>query len=482
MSKIIKILLISLILCDVAYASGTSKIKDLEKIKQAIVTINTRVSLSAYQNTGSWSGTGFIANLEKGYIVTNNHVVGRSAVGTYFITFHNGQQAEAKVAYYDQYADFAILKINPKDLPSQVSKIDFSSKKPNLGDEVFIVGNTEDQGFSFHNGYLSDLFDINGQMPQGSYVINMNITGGASGSPVINLENQAIGVLYGGGKTHALALKSSYVTDVLNDLKDDKSPQRKHIGVISTLYSLDKAVKHRNFPTSEMTYYINKFPDARNRIIIARSVIAGSNAENIIMPGDIIWAINNQELGGDLTILDQAMNAAKDIITLTIFRNGQKLDKEIKLYDLEKTKILQMIDFAGAIFFEVDDYAAAKSGIPIGSVAIANVQTGSSFSAIPEMFLQNYKSVYRLAVESMNNQKIATLEDLIKVVNDSIKQKFININYKNYQPYFMGFDQESGFISSQEQLMQDITFDSIDTKPRIIIYDQTLNEWISKEI
>ena len=88
------------------------------------------------------------------------------------------------------------------------------------------------------------------------------------------------------------------------------------------------------------------------------------------MPGDIIWAINNQELGGDLTILDQAMNAAKDIITLTIFRNGQKLDKEIKLYDLEKTKILQMIDFAGAIFFEVDDYAAAKSGIPIGSVAI----------------------------------------------------------------------------------------------------------------
>ena len=85
-----------------------------------------------------------------------------------------------------------------------------------------------------------------------------------------------------GGKTHALALKSSYVTDVLNSLKDNKLPQRKHIGIISALYSLDKAVKHRNFPTSEMTYYINKFPDARNRIIIARSVIAGSNAENII--------------------------------------------------------------------------------------------------------------------------------------------------------------------------------------------------------
>jgi S1-C subfamily serine protease len=481
MLKIIKIFLISLILNNAVYASA-EKIKDLEKIKQAIVTINSRVPVAAYQNTGSWSGTGFIADLKKGFIITNNHVVGRAAVGTYFITFHNGQQAEAKVAYYDQYADFAILKINPEELPSQIDKIEFSSKKPTLGDEVFIVGNTEDQGFSFHNGYLSDLFDISGQMPQGSYVINMNTTGGASGSPIINSENKAIGVLYGGGKTHALALKSSYVTDVLNSLKDNKLPQRKHIGIISALYSLDKAVKHRNFPTLEMTSYINKFPDARNRIITARSVIAGSTAQNIIMPGDIIWAVNNIELGGDLTILDQTMNEAKDTITLTIFRNGQKLDKEIKLYDLEKTKVFKMLDFAGAIFFEVDDYAAAKSGIPIGSVAIANVQTGSSFSSIPEMFIQNYKSVYRLVVESMNNQKIETLDDLAKVVNNAIKQKFINITYKNHQPYFTTFDQESGFVSSQEQLMQDITFDSIDTKPRILIYDQTLNEWISKEI
>ena len=44
-------------------------------------------------------------------------------------------------------------------------------------------------------------------MPQGSYVINMNSTGGASGSPVLNNDNKAVGVLYGGGKTHSLALK-----------------------------------------------------------------------------------------------------------------------------------------------------------------------------------------------------------------------------------------------------------------------------------
>ena len=56
----------------------------------------------------------------------------------------------------------------------------------------------------------------------------------------------------------------------------------------------------------------------------------------------------------------------------------------------------RMFDFAGAIFFEADDYAAAKSGVPIGSVAIANVQTGGSFSSIPEMFVHNYKLKFKL--------------------------------------------------------------------------------------
>lgn len=482
MLKILKFFLITWCFIITSANADNIKIKDIDKIRQAIVTIDSRVPVSAYQNTGSWSGTGFITDLEKGFIVTNTHVVGRASVGTYFVTFHNGQQSEAKLAYYDAYADFAILKVALDSMPKQVEKIEFSTKLPALGEEVFIVGNTEGQGFSFHSGYLSDLFEINGQMPQGSYVINMNSTGGASGSPIINSENKAIGVLYGGGKTHALALKSSYVTDVLNSLKADKAPKRRHIGVITALYSLDKAARHRNFPKAEMDYYIKKFPDARNRIVEVRAIIPGADSAEVVLPGDIIWAVNGKEIGADLTILDQTMNESTDAISLTIFRNGEKLEKEVKLYDLEENKIDRMLDFAGALFFEVDDFAAAKSGAPIGSVAVANVQTGSSFSSIPEMFTQNYKNVYRLVINGVNNHKIENLDDLTKATNSAIKQKFIYITYKNYQPYFTSFDQESGFISSQEELMQDITFDSIDTKPRVLKYDEGACQWVSEEL
>ena len=302
MFKILRIFALGVFfVLNTTYADNT-KIQNIDTIKKAIVTINSRVPVSAYQNTGSWSGTGFIVDSNNGYLVTNNHVVGRASVGTYFVTFHNGQQTEAKLVYYDLYADFAVLKIDPKDFPKEIEVVEFTNEIPKLGSDVFIVGNTEGQGFSFHSGYLSDLYEISGEMPQGSYVINMNSTGGASGSPVLNIDNKAIGVLYGGGKTHSLALKGSYIQHVLGELQSGKlAPNRKHIGVITNLYSLDKAVKHRNFSAKEMDKYIKTLPDARNRVVAVHSVLPGGTAQSILQPGDILWSIEGKTIGADLT-------------------------------------------------------------------------------------------------------------------------------------------------------------------------------------
>ena len=238
--------------------------------------------------------------------------------------------------YYDLYADFAVLKINPKDLPKEIEIVEFTNEMPKLGSDIFIVGNTEGQGFSFHSGYLSDLYEISGDLPQGSYIINMNTAGGASGSPVLSTDNKAIGVLYGGGKIHSLALKGSYVQHILSELQSGKlTPSRKHIGVITGLYSLDKAVKHRNFSAQEMDDYISKLPDARNRVVTVSTVLSGGTAKSIIQPGDILWSIEDKIIGADLTIFDQTMHESKtDKVKLTIIRNGKKLEKEVKLYDL----------------------------------------------------------------------------------------------------------------------------------------------------
>lgn len=467
---------------NIVLASSEISSAIFEKAKKAIVIIDTRIAISAYEDTNSWTGTGFINEKKNGYIVTNTHVIGLSSIGTYFVTFYNGEQAEAKLIYYDIWQDYAVLKVASTDIPESAMEIPFSSESPKLNQKVFVVGNTEAQGFSFHTGYLSDLYNIDGMMPQGTYIINLNITGGASGSPVLNDKIEAIGVLYGGGKTHSLALHGDYVTRTLESLKNNKEPARQHIGIISDLYSLNKAVRHNNFPKEEMDKYIKKFPDSRNRVISIKTVLAGSPAEKVLKAGDIIWTINDKELGGNLAMLDREMDNSKNAVTkLVIFRDGKKLEQTVNLYNINNNKISRMVNFGGAIFFEVDDYFSNKSGIPLKSLAIASVQSGSSFSSIPTFFTKDYKNVYRLQIFAIKDLKLNNLDDLIKLMPNITKDKFITIRFKNYQPYYAHFGYNE-IISSHDKMRADIALDSIDTKPYIFKYNNVSHEWDTENI
>jgi S1-C subfamily serine protease len=191
----------------------------LENIRKGVITIDSRISISAYNDTGNFKGTGFIADKNSGLVVTNAHVVNPASIGTYYATFFNGKQSEAKLLYYDSWQDFAILKIDPKEFPEDTKNIPFSKEPAKLGQDVFIVGNNEAQDFSFHSGYLANLYDINGGMPQHTYVVNLNVSGGSSGSPLVNLKGEALGINYGGSQTYGLSLKGEYITYALKMVK-----------------------------------------------------------------------------------------------------------------------------------------------------------------------------------------------------------------------------------------------------------------------
>lgn len=477
MRNIAKYLYISVFLvifsCDILAENNQ---RNLTKIKKAIVTIDSRISLSAYGREGNWSGTGFVVDIEEGLVVTNSHVSGTGTIGTYFVTFENGQQAEAKLVYYDSFADVAVLKILTEDMPSDVTVIEFSDKSPKIGDEVFVISNADGQGFSFHKGHIGDLCSIDGDMPQASYIINMNVTGGASGSPILNSENKAIGILYGGGKTYSIAAKSFYVQHILNSLlKHKKIPTRNHVGIISKLTSLDKAHKHQKFPKNVMSEYIKKFPDARNRVVSVKTLLNGSPATDVLLPGDIIWKVNGVDVSADLSVVDDQMNKSPTEALFSIYRDGKFLEKTVKTYDLNKNQVTKILDFAGALFFQVDEILSKKSGLPLGSVVIVNVKAGSSFSTIPEMYIDNNKSHYRIKIDKIEGYEIKSLDSVMKIINKLISKRYISVDYTNYLPYEPSFG--AYFVTSQEKLRQDIMFDSIDNKPRILLFDSNKNSW-----
>jgi S1-C subfamily serine protease len=477
MKSFYKLFLYFLILFNNNYCFGTIDSKIIERAKKSSVLINVRTSVSPYDQTEEKKGTGFVIDKEKGIIVTNFHMTSQEGIGKYRITFFNGEQTEAKIFFYSLWQDFALLKIDPKKIPNDIVEIKFTKKKPLIGDNVFIVGNNESLGFSFHEGHISDLYLISGFMPQQSYVVNLNAQGGSSGSPLLNSEGEALGVNYGGNSSSsAFVTLGSYVSDVIDSINQSQPPVHKHVGIITNLYQLDDAVKHKKFPQEIMVSYLKKWPDARNRVLIVNSIISGTKAENLILPGDIIWSVNGKEVGPSLYSFDKALNDSKDDnATISIYRFGKKLELKIPLYDVNKNKIKKMISLSGATFFHSNDFISRYSGIPIGKMALVNVQQGSQFSKIEQKIAPFHMVDYRLHPISINSYQISTIEQLVKDIPNIIKEEYGTIYYKNYQMFFSSFDR--AYLTGTSCYMQDLTFDKITEAPRLYEFDEKELEW-----
>ena len=436
----------------------------LQDARKAVVTISSNISISAYSKQGTWTGTGFIVDKQKGLILTNSHVTGKASLGEYTVTFHTGQEADAKLLYYDLWQDFAILKVDRENIPEETNEIIFSNEKPKLNESVFIIGNNEGQGFSIHKGTLSDLHSINGQMPQDSYIINLNSVGGSSGSPLLNKQGKAIGLHYGGGDTFGISLKGEYVKDTLRTLRLGKKIKRQHIGILTKLYSLNKAAKFLKFPKEETNSYIKDFPDARNRAIIVQSTIAGSPAENELQAGDIIWQVGNIKIGPSLYELDRLMNQATNEITLTIYRQGKKIIKKIKLYDVNAHKIKKMVEIKNDVFFESDDVSSTKSGAPLSGLTIFN-----PYGEIE--YIKHSKAIIPL---TFGDYQLTSIENLIDATPKIIAKKHTTIEYKDLLPrndYF------GAWMISRDRLSQEITFTDFDRCFKILVYDPNKWEW-----
>lgn len=102
------------------------------------IKVTAHLILEKYVNEKLWYGTGFVVNTNPGLIVTNAHVAGEMAVCTYEVKFGNGKTVEAKLLYIDPLYDFAILSVDPKDIPIYVKPLKISEESPIIKD-IYLI-------------------------------------------------------------------------------------------------------------------------------------------------------------------------------------------------------------------------------------------------------------------------------------------------------------------------------------------------------
>ncbi|WP_338452408.1 serine protease [Niallia oryzisoli] len=152
-----------------------SKQEDIQVYKEAVVTLQDQYT----------KGTGFNVS-ENGFIITNRHVV--ENMNPITVIFPQGDIFEASIVHIDPVLDLAFLNVDGENLPSLTLS---NPNKWSVEDHIYVIGNP-----LFHNQIANEGDILTGSDKYYLLMISAPIYKGNSGSPVIDLHGDVIGVVY----------------------------------------------------------------------------------------------------------------------------------------------------------------------------------------------------------------------------------------------------------------------------------------------
>ena len=287
------------------------------------------VSISCQTQSGSSSGTGVILS-QKGYIVTNAHVVENAQSVTVQLT--DDRTYQASLVGSDEISDLAVLQIPADDLtPAEFG----DSDALRVGDTVTAIGDPLGVEFrgSFTDGIISAINrDVSIEGRTMSLIqTNAALNSGNSGGPLINCYGQVIGIntmkigvftSQTGVEGLGFAIPSATVKDIV-----DQIINQGYVSGRPTLGLTGEAL-------STFYQYYYRLPAG----LYITEVADGSYAKYYgIEPGDILMAINDTRImdtDGLNTVLYS--HQVGDVVTATIYRGGQQYNVELTLTENKK--------------------------------------------------------------------------------------------------------------------------------------------------
>ena len=319
------------------------------------------------------TGSGVIIN-DKGYIVTNNHVIDNA--DEVEVTLYNNQSYKATVIGTDPTTDLALLQIKADNLKT-MSLV--NSDDVEVGEWVLAVGNPLGLNSTVTAGIVSakarnihinaDKFAVESFI-QTDAAINPGNSGGA----LVNLDGNLVGINTAIASTtgtytgYGFAVPSNIVTKVVEDLLKYGNVQRGMLGVtIRTMDSNLAKEKDVDFTKGVWVEQVGEDSGAD---------LAG------IESGDIIISVNGKETATSPRL--QEIIAGKrpgDKVTIVVNRNGKEKELDVELHNSQggtniiKKEDKEVFNLLGADFENVNKEIGKKFGLD-GAVQVTKLYPG----------------------------------------------------------------------------------------------------------
>ena len=358
------------------------------------------------QRETSSLGSGVVIDADRGFIVTNHHVV--KGADKIQITLHDGKEFEATLVGSDPEADIALLKVAAKNL-TEIPMSD--SDQLRVGDFAVAIGNPFGLGQTVTSGIISALgrtgLGIEGY--EDFIQTDASINPGNSGGALVNLNGELIGIntaiIAAGGQGNVgigFAIPINMVRQIVDQLIEFGEVRRGMLGVIM-----------QNL-TPELAGAFGL--DVNSGVVISKVMEKSAAEEAGLKAGDVVVSINGEPI----------RSAAAMRNAVGMLRVGQKMKMEVIRDNGRKTLV--------AVIKEQVDETAQGKGVHqrlSGATIEQSSQGGDVYLVVTEVEQNSpaWQASLRKGdiILSVNRKQVKTLEELKQVIGNKDQQILLNI-------------------------------------------------------
>ena len=277
-------------------------------------------------------GSGVVIDKEKGYIVTNFHVI--NDADEILVTLKDGRKFEAKKLGGDEQSDIAVLKIDPENL-TEIELAD--SDKARVGDFVVAIGNPFGLGQTVTSGIVSAKGRSGLMSGNGGYEdfiqTDAAINSGNSGGALVNLRGELVGIntaiiAPGGGNVGiGFAIPSVMMNNLVKQIVEYGEVKRGVLGIQGQNMDADIA---------------ESFGLELAQGAFVSQVMKDSSAERGgLRSGDVITHVDGNKIRSFTELRSKvATKGAGSKINLTVLRDGDEVALNVVLGAADKPAVV----------------------------------------------------------------------------------------------------------------------------------------------